>query len=59
MIAYLRDYALHYGLFAESFETSCAWSNVSKLVHNVKDRIKKECEAQGIKKKPFVTARVT
>jgi alkyldihydroxyacetonephosphate synthase len=31
MIAYLRDFAAQYKFVAESFETSCPWSNVSSL----------------------------
>jgi len=26
MIAYIRDFCLHYNIVAESFETSCPWS---------------------------------
>ena len=35
MIAYLRDYGMHYGFFAESFETSVSWKNVPILIENV------------------------
>ena len=29
MIAYSRDFAMQHFVAAESFETSCAWANVS------------------------------
>lgn len=32
MIAYMRDYGMHYGFFAESFETSVNWKNVPSLI---------------------------
>lgn len=32
MIAYLRDYGMHYGFFAESFETSVNWKLVPSLI---------------------------
>lgn len=59
MIGYIRDYGLNYGFFAESFETSVNWKNVGKLIQNVGKRIEDECSKRGIKKKPFVTSRVT
>jgi alkyldihydroxyacetonephosphate synthase len=31
MIAYIRDFGALYNYVAESFETSCPWSNVSLL----------------------------
>jgi hypothetical protein len=39
MVAYIRDYALKYSQAAESFETSCPWSNVSDLCKNVKEAL--------------------
>ena len=39
MIAYIRDMALQNNIVAESFETSCPWSNVSALCKNVKQAI--------------------
>ena len=39
LIAYSRDLASHYGVAAESFETSCAWSQVASLCTRVKARI--------------------
>jgi len=35
MIAYIRDFCLEYNVLAESFETSCPWSQVSSLCKNV------------------------
>lgn len=37
MIAYIRDFCLEYNVVAESFETSCPWSQVSSLCKNVKE----------------------
>lgn len=59
MIAYLRDFGLDYGFFAESFETSVPWKNVSVLVKNVKNKIENDCKSKGIKLKPFFSSRVT
>ena len=39
MIAYIRDFCMMNGVVAESFETSCPWSNVSALCKNVKEAI--------------------
>ena len=36
MIAYIRDFALLYSVVAESFETSCPWSEVGPLCKNVR-----------------------
>jgi len=36
LIAYTRDLAMRYQVAAESFETSCPWSNVSQLVSRSK-----------------------
>ncbi|GFG39261.1 hypothetical protein Cfor_04943, partial [Coptotermes formosanus] len=49
VIAYIRDLALEYDIVAESFETSVAWDRTLSLCCNVKHRLKKECEAAGIK----------
>ena len=39
MIAYVRDFTLLYNVIAESFETSCAWSQVGTLCANVREAI--------------------
>lgn len=36
MIAYIRDFCLYNNVVAESFETSCPWSQVGPLCKNVK-----------------------
>lgn len=59
MIAYIRDYGMHYGFFAESFETSVNWKNLPKLIESVGKRVDDECKSRGIVKKPFITSRVT
>lgn len=47
LIAYTRDFAQQYHVAAESFETSCPWSNVSQLCARVKKRIKDEANRVG------------
>jgi len=41
---FFQDLALEYNIFAESFETSVAWDRTLSLCHNVKHRLKRECE---------------
>ncbi|XP_076305681.1 alkyldihydroxyacetonephosphate synthase, peroxisomal-like isoform X2 [Tachypleus tridentatus] len=53
VIAYIRDLAFDYGVFAESFETSVPWDR------NVRDRILKESESYGLAHQPFISYRVT
>ena len=36
MIAYIRDFCLENNVIAESFETSCPWSQVGPLCKNVR-----------------------
>lgn len=60
MIAYIRDFCLMYGQVAESFETSCAWSQVSSLCKNVRESIYQAGEHHGQNRKNmFVSFRVT
>jgi alkyldihydroxyacetonephosphate synthase len=47
MIAYIRDMALKFNIVAESFETSCPWSNVTALCKNVRAIIKEYCIKYG------------
>jgi len=47
MIAYSRDFAMQHFVAAESFETSCAWANVSQLCSRVKKRIYDESAKLG------------
>ena len=58
-IAYLRDFVMGFGVFAESFETTVSWTNVLELCNRVKLRLLKEFDAQGLPGQPFITARVT
>lgn len=58
-IAYLRDLGLDYYCVAESFETAVPWDRVLDLCRNVKDRVVKECHAQGVRYPVYTTARVT
>jgi len=60
MIAYIRDYCLKFSQVAESFETSCAWTNVLDLCKNVRESIYKAGEEHGQdRKEMFVSFRVT
>lgn len=47
LIAYTRDFASEHFVAAESFETSCPWSNVSMLCQRTKKRIYDEAVALG------------
>lgn len=59
MIGYLRDFGFKYHFVAESFETSLPWKDVSKMCNAVSNRIESDCRKLGIKKKPFISFRVT
>ena len=59
MIAYIRDFGLRYNFIAESFETSLPWKDVSKMCASVNKRIAAECRKHGVKREPFLSARVT
>lgn len=47
LIAYTRDFASDYFVVAESFETSCPWSNVSSLCRKVDKRLRDEARREG------------
>jgi alkyldihydroxyacetonephosphate synthase len=60
MIAYIRDFCLLNNVVAESFETSCPWSNVQPLCKNVKQAIYDAGAVYGFKPKDmFVSFRIT
>eukprot|EP00761_Pharyngomonas_kirbyi_P004548 gb/GECH01004553.1/.p1 GENE.gb/GECH01004553.1/~~gb/GECH01004553.1/.p1 ORF type:complete len:639 (+),score=161.78 gb/GECH01004553.1/:1-1917(+) len=59
VIAYLRDFAFHFGWIAESFETSVPWNNVLETCNRVKQRIFEASREMNIPKKPFVSCRIT
>ncbi|HEV7644812.1 MAG TPA: FAD-binding oxidoreductase [Pyrinomonadaceae bacterium] len=58
-IAYIRDFLMNYYIIAESFETSCSWSDALKICENVKRVLREEYERRGLPGKPFVTSRIT
>ena len=58
-IAYIRDFLMNYYIIAESFETSCAWSDALKICDNVKRVLREEYAKRGLPGKPFVTSRIT
>ncbi len=58
-IAYIRDFLMNYYIIAESFETSCAWSDALKICDNVKQVLRDEYTKRGLPGKPFVTSRIT
>ena len=60
MIAYIRDFCLLNGVVAESFETSCPWSQVGSLCKNVRQGILDACAVHGLAGKDvFISFRVT
>ena len=60
MIAYIRDFCMQYSIVAESFETSCPWSQVQALCDNVKESIFEAGAYHGFSRdKVFVSFRVT
>lgn len=58
-IAYIRDFLMNYHIIAESFETSCAWSDALAICENVKRVLTEEYTKRGLPGKPFVTSRIT
>ncbi len=58
-IAYIRDFLMNYYIIAESFETSCAWSDALKICENVKRVLQEEYTRRGLPGRPFVTSRIT
>lgn len=60
LIAYIRDLASNHLVAAESFETSCKWSDVSSLCSRTKQRIYDEAAKLGFSKENvWVSFRVT
>jgi alkyldihydroxyacetonephosphate synthase len=58
-IAYLRDFVMKFGVLAESFETTVSWTDVERMIENVKARLQRDFPQMGLRGKPFVTARIT
>ncbi|MFT3743773.1 MAG: FAD-binding oxidoreductase [Pyrinomonadaceae bacterium] len=58
-IAYIRDFLMNYYIIAESFETSCAWSDALQICDNVKRVLREEYKKRDLPGKPFVTSRIT
>uniref|UniRef100_A0A0N5AGU1 ATP-dependent (S)-NAD(P)H-hydrate dehydratase n=1 Tax=Syphacia muris TaxID=451379 RepID=A0A0N5AGU1_9BILA len=58
-IAYLRDMGMEFSVLGESFETSVPWSKALQLCYNVKELIKREARANGVKYPVLSTCRVT
>lgn len=58
-IAYIRDFALKYGILGESFETSVCWTDLPNLCANVKNLVHKEHQRRDLSSRPFITCRVT
>lgn len=58
-IAYIRDFLMNHFIIAESFETSCAWSDALAICENVKRVLCEEYENRKLPGKPFVTSRIT
>jgi alkyldihydroxyacetonephosphate synthase len=58
-IAYIRDFLMRFGISAESFETSVAWSDLPGMCQAVKDRILSEHKRLNLPGKPIISWRVT
>ncbi|GMI09777.1 hypothetical protein TrLO_g396 [Triparma laevis f. longispina] len=58
-IAYLRDFALSFGLLAESFETFVNYSNLNVMVECVKQRVREAHAERGVCGEALISARVT
>lgn len=58
-IAYIRDFLMNYYIIAESFETSCAFTDALAICENVKRVLNEEYAKRGLPGKPFVTSRIT
>lgn len=58
-IAYIRDFLMSYYVIAESFETSCAWSDAMAICNNVKRVLTEEFRKRGLPGKPVVISRIT
>lgn len=58
-IAYIRDFLMNYHIIAESFETSCSWSDALAICDRVKERLRDEYAKRGLPGEPFVTSRIT
>jgi alkyldihydroxyacetonephosphate synthase len=58
-IAYIRDFLMNYYVIAESFETSCAWSDAMAICNNVKRVLAEEFKKRGLPGKPVVISRIT
>lgn len=58
-IAYIRDFCVEHWVYGDSFETSVSWSQALTMIERVKQKIQTTSEALGLKKAPFVTARVS
>ncbi|PYH44744.1 FAD-binding oxidoreductase [Aspergillus saccharolyticus JOP 1030-1] len=58
-IAYLRDFIMRYGIFGESFETSCPWTKVNALRRQVRERVAKEHRVRDLPGRPFLSCRIS
>ncbi|OGM40782.1 hypothetical protein ABOM_011125 [Aspergillus bombycis] len=58
-IAYIRDFFMGLSIFAESFETSCPWSNAAHLCEKTKARVVHEHRARRLQGNPFIICRVS
>ncbi|HRH43221.1 MAG TPA: FAD-linked oxidase C-terminal domain-containing protein, partial [Pyrinomonadaceae bacterium] len=58
-IAYIRDFLLNHYIIAESFETSCGWSDAMKICENVKQVLTEEFKKRGLPGNPVIISRIT
>lgn len=58
-IAYIRDFLMNHYIIAESFETSCAWSDALDICDNVKRVLTEEYKKRGFSGNPVIISRIT
>lgn len=58
-IAYIRDFLMNHYIIAESFETSCGWSDAMKICEHVKQVLTEEFKKRGLPGNPVIISRIT
>lgn len=58
-IAYIRDFLMNHYIIAESFETSCGWSEAMKICERVKQVLTEEFKRRGLPGNPVIISRIT
>lgn len=58
-IAYIRDFVNSFNIIAETFETSCAWSDIIPMTEEMKTKLIEMYIERKVKIIPFMTFRIT